>query len=435
MSHLRHTLAECARLFLGVVFVASGLLKAIDPVGTALKVSEYLAPVFSLTGHSYGLSLLLSFVLCGGEFILGAFLLNGSYRRLCTRLAFAFMCVMTLLTVYIYIYEPVSDCGCFGDALRLSNLETLLKNLVLLPLSWLVMRDAHTLRHLFSRRERWVPTLLAVGGVIYFMVENYRHLPLIDFRPYGIGVQLDEAIAQEQQQMQARALASMRYVYSRAGQERSFSPAELPDSTWHFVRVQELDSLASFKPKYDFLPIDSLGNPMAEELLSDPGVTLLVLAPSWDAANQSAIDELAELANQSALLGYRFYGLSASRSEEVARWRYLTGASYPMLQMDPTPIRTMIRAYPGLIVLRAGQIIDKRSYTDFPKVEDIPSYLAALGDTKHPLPQVSYARSYPLLLWAGLLLLAFLRFWARKLHLTLYLKNRIHYSHIKKERQ
>ena len=102
-----------------------------------------------------------------------------------------------------------------------------------------------------------------------------------------------------------------------------------------------------------------------------------------------------------------------------------------MLQMDPTPIRTMIRAYPGLLVLRGGQIIDKRAYSDFPKVEEVTAYLKELGNPKRPLPTPSYVRTYPLLLWALVLVLAFLRFWARKLHLTLYLKRRIHYSHIK----
>ena len=142
MIHLRHTIAECARLIVGLTFVASGLLKAVDPVGTALKITEYLAPVFAFTGHSHSLALALSFVLCGGEFILGAFLLAGSYRRVCARFAFVFMILMTLVTGYILIADPVSDCGCFGDALHLTNLQTFLKNLVLLPLSYLVLRDA-----------------------------------------------------------------------------------------------------------------------------------------------------------------------------------------------------------------------------------------------------------------------------------------------------
>lgn len=431
MIHLRHTIAECARLIVGLTFVASGLLKAVDPVGTALKITEYLAPVFAFTGHGHSLALGLSFVLCAGEFILGAFLLAGSYRRVCARFAFVFMILMTLVTGYILIADPVSDCGCFGDALHLTNLQTFLKNLVLLPLSYLVLRDASALRHLFSLRERWVPTLLALGGIIFFLVENYRHLPLFDFRPYTVGLKLDEAIIAEEEQFQRAALQSTSYIYEKAGEQRSFSPESLPDSSWTFVRVQDSLALEVFKPKYDFAPVDSLGYPMAEDLLSDPSVTLLLLAPSWDAANQSVIDEVGELATQAASLGYRFYGLTASGAEEIARWRYQTGASYPMLQMDPTPIRTMIRAYPGLLVLRGGQIIDKRAYSDFPKVEEVTTYLKELGDPKRPLPTSSYVRTYPLLLWALLLVLAFLRFWARKLHLTLYLKRRIHYSHIK----
>ena len=154
----------------------------------------------------------------------------------------------------------------------------------------------------------------------------------------------------------------------------------------------------------------------------------MLLAPSWRTASQSVIDEVAELYQESLALGYHFYGVSASTSEETAEWRYQTGASYPMLQLDATPIRTIIRSQPGLVVLRDGRIIDKRAYADFPSVENVSLYLKGLQDTEAPLPSPSATRTYLLWAWAGLLLLSFLRFWARKLHLTihLHLKKRLH---------
>ena len=154
MNHLRHIFAECARVIVGLTFVLSGLLKAIDPVGTALKVKDYLAPVISSSWEGMeSMSLVISFLLCGGEFILGAFLLVGIYRRLCARLSVLFMLGMTVLTLYILVANPVSDCGCFGDALQLTHLQTFLKNLILLPLTIFVLWQARSLRHLYSRRE------------------------------------------------------------------------------------------------------------------------------------------------------------------------------------------------------------------------------------------------------------------------------------------
>ena len=406
MIHVRHTLAEVARVIVGLVFVASGLLKAVDPVGTALKISQYLTPILSpAAAGAETITLALSFVLCGSEFLLGAFLLMGVYRKFCARLSVLFMLVMTAVTLYTLIANPISDCGCFGDAIQLTHLESFLKNVVLLPLSILVLRDARALRHLYSRRERWVPAVLAVVGIIYFMAENYRHLPYIDFRPYAVGTNLREAIAKEEASLQRVLLGA---------------------STWTFVEARQEADLASYKPRYDFNPIDSLGEPVISTLLDSEGITLLLLSPSWRTASQAVLDEISELHEEASRLGYPFYGVTASTSEEIAQWRYLTGASYPMLQLDATPIRTIIRSQPGLVVLRDGKIIDKRAYADFPSVEGVSSYLRSLPQMQPHGP--SATRTYLLWAWAALLLLAFLRFWARKLHLTvhLHIKKRLH---------
>lgn len=433
MSRLRHIFAECARIVVGLTFVFSGLLKAVDPVGTALKVQEYLVhflPSTWIAGGGESFALGISFILCGGEFILGAFLLMGIYRKLCARVSVLFMAGMTALTLYILLANPVSDCGCFGDAFPLTHLQTFLKNLVLLPLTIFLLWDARTLRHLYSRRERWVPGLLAVLGIGYFMVENYRLLPYRDFRPYRIGTDLRKELAEEQLHLQTSLLESTQYIYRKDGKERAFSATALPDSSWTFVEARSEASLMEVKPKYDFNPTDSLGDPVADILLDSPGVTLLLLTPSWSTASQGAIDEIAELYKQSTDRGYAFYGVSASPAEESQRWSYLTGASYPMLQLDATPIRTIIRSQPGLVVLRDGKVIDKRAPASFPEVEAVSAYLDGLADPSRPLPSPSPTRTYLLWGWVALLLLGFLRFWARKLHLTvhLHLRKRLHLS-------
>ena len=427
MIHVRHTLAEVARVIVGLVFVGSGLLKAVDPVGTALKISQYLTPILSpASAGAETITLALSFVLCGSEFLLGAFLLMGVYRKFCARLSVLFMLVMTAVTLYTLIANPISDCGCFGDAIQLTHLESFLKNVVLLPLSILVLRDARALRHLYSRRERWVPAVLSVVGIIYFMAENYRHLPYIDFRSYAVGTNLREAITKEEASLQRVLLGATKYIYSKDGKTKAFEASALPDSTWTFVEARQEADLANYKPRYDFNPIDSLGEPAVSTLLDSEGITLLLLSPSWRTASQAVLDEISELHEEASRLGYPFYGVTASTSEEIAQWRYLTGASYPMLQLDATPIRTIIRSQPGLVVLRDGKIIDKRAYADFPSVEGVSAYLRSLPQMQPHGP--SATRTYLLWAWAALQLLAFLRFWARKLHLTvhLHIKKRLH---------
>ena len=271
-----------------------------------------------------------------------------------------------------------------------------------------------------------MPAVLAVVGIIYFMAENYRHLPYIDFRPYAVGTNLREAIAKEEASLQRVLLGATKYIYSKDGKTKAFEASALPDSTWTFVEARQEADLASYKPRYDFNPIDSLGEPVISTLLDSEGITLLLLSPSWRTASQAVLDEISELHEEASRLGYPFYGVTASTSEEIAQWRYLTGASYPMLQLDATPIRTIIRSQPGLVVLRDGKIIDKRAYADFPSVEGVSTYLRSLPQMQPHGP--SATRTYLLWAWAALQLLAFLRFWARKLHLTvhLHIKKRLH---------
>ena len=221
-------------------------------------------------------------------------------------------------------------------------------------------------------------------------------------------------------------LGATKYIYSKDGKTKAFEASALPDSTWTFVEARQEADLASYKPRYDFNPIDSLGEPAVSTLLDSEGITLLLLSPSWRTASQAVLDEISELHEEASRLGYPFYGVTASTSEEIAQWRYLTGASYPMLQLDATPIRTIIRSQPGLVVLRDGKIIDKRAYADFPSVEGVSTYLRSLPQMQPHGP--SATRTYLLWAWAALLLLAFLRFWARKLHLTvhLHIKKRLH---------
>ena len=262
------------------------------------------------------------------------------------------------------------------------------------------------------------------------MAENYRHLPYRDFRPYAIGTDLRQAMTDEQLLFQQKLLEGTKYIYRKDGKEQDFSATTLPDSSWTFVETRSGKEVEMLKAKYDFSPTDSLGDPVVDKILNNPGITLLLLSPSWTTASQGAIDEIAELYKQSSDLGYAFYGVSASTPEETSRWSYLTGAAYPMLQLDVTPIRTIIRSQPGLLVLRDGKIIDKRAPADFPKVEDVSTYLRGLADTARPLPTPSATRTYLLWGWVALLLLGFLRFWARKLRVTvpLRLRTRLHLS-------
>lgn len=421
---MQRVLLEVGRVVLGLIFVTSGLFKAIDPMGVSLKITDY---VSSALGSSWAwlvdLSMLMAVLLCVVEFTLGAMLLMGIYRRLVTRLSFAIMVLMTLVTIYIYWTGVLPDCGCFGDVIKLSNGGTLLKNLLLLPLSYWLMTSARSLGHLFSRRERWLPAALALLGISYFTYQNYHYLPYKDLRPYRIGYNLQEKILEEERAYQEALFAGTKYVYHRGDEEQSFDVNALPDSTWTFVRLEQEEQLKSYKPTYFFELRNDYGEQMEEQVLSDSVGTILLLSLNWIKADQRRLSEINELYRYAEQQGYHFYGVSASTPEEEAEWRYQTGADYPVLFADATTIKTMVRANPALMLLKGGVIMDKISVAMLPELEQIPDYVESrMAGTETSLP--SRKRLIPLLLWAGVLALALLRIVARRLNIWGYTRAR-----------
>ena len=183
---VKKVIAEVCRLLLGVVFIFSGTVKAVDPMGGAIKIGDYLT--------SFGLdklqpfTVLISFNLSALEFMLGVCMLLGVYRRYTTFLTLLMMSFMTPLTLYLAIFNPVSDCGCFGDALVISNWQTFYKNVVLLAAAIYVFIHNQRLLQGYTYHVYWFVALWSYVFAIGFAYRNYNHLPILDFRPYKLGV-------------------------------------------------------------------------------------------------------------------------------------------------------------------------------------------------------------------------------------------------------
>ncbi|MDO4707727.1 MAG: DoxX family protein [Porphyromonadaceae bacterium] len=417
---LRRILLELSRVILGSVFVVSGVFKATDPMGASLKITDYIS---SALGSSWvwlvELSMFVAILLCILEFMLGAMLLMGIYRRIVTRASFALMVGMTLVTLYIYWTGVLPDCGCFGDVIKLSNGASLIKNLILLPLSYALMVSARSLGHLFSRRERWLPAALALLGISYFIYQNYYYLPYKDLRPYRIGYNLREKIEEDEAAYQAALFEGTKYIYKRDGREQGFNLDALPDSSWTYVRLEQDDQLKSYKPTYFFELRNDRGDHMEDEILQDSIGTILLLSISWVKADQRRLSEINELYRYAKHKGYNFYGVSASTPEEEAEWRYQTGADYPILFADASTIKTMVRANPALILLKKGVIKDKISVAMLPSLEQLSDYVESrMVGSKTSLP--SRTRLLPLVVWGLILGLALLRIVARRLNILGY---------------
>jgi len=368
--------AECCRLLIGITFVFSGFVKSVDPTGSMIKIEEYLA-AFGLNCFSW-LSALLSFGLSSLEFALGVCMLAGVYRRLTSVGVLLFMAVMTPLTLYLAIFNPVADCGCFGDAWVITNWQTFYKNLILSAAAIIVFIHRRRLTPFFSCKACWFVALFAFFFCIGFCYRNYHHLPIIDFRPYKVGknipalMEIPEGAPQDE----------YHFVYKKDGVKKEFALENVPagDSTWTFVEAKLVKP--GFLPAVSSFELYNAQNDnIADNILHQPKCVFLLIAPKLEQASDRHIDEINNVYDYAVGQGYAFYGVTASSEDGIAAWQKNTGAEYPFLTADDVLLKTMIRSNPGLVLLKEGTILGKWHHNDIPEEDEWP-YITGDSITK-----------------------------------------------------
>jgi uncharacterized membrane protein YphA (DoxX/SURF4 family) len=354
------------RFVLAVVFIFSGFVKAIDPLGTQYKIQDYLE-VFGWSAVLPDFVPFLASVLLGMlEFCLGVYLFFGIRRIIAPRVVVALMAVMTPMTFWLALDNPISDCGCFGDAVVLTNWETFWKNVVLLIMSIIVLKYRKRLFPLVTIRFDWV---IAMFGFIYILcmtVYCYRELPVFDFRPYHVGADIRQGM--EIPEGEKPTVYETRFVLKKDGVEKEFTLEDYPDSTWTFVDSKTVVKKRGYEPPiHDFSMVSyEDGEDITNQVLDDEGYTFLLVAHQLGLADESKIDLINELYDYSLNHGYAFYCLTSSTDEDIQRWQENTGAEYPFCLMDNITLKTMIRSNPGLMLLKEGKVIRKWSVNAFP---------------------------------------------------------------------
>lgn len=354
------------RFVLAVVFIFSGFVKAIDPLGTQYKIQDYL-DAFGWTDVFPDFIPVLASVLLGMlEFCLGVYLFFGIRRIIAPRAVVALMAVMTPLTFWLALDNPVSDCGCFGDAVVLSNWETFWKNVVLLAMSVVVLKWRKRLFPLVTTRFDW---LIALYGFVYILcmtIYCYRELPVFDFRPYYVGADIRKGM--EIPEGEELSKLETLFVMQKDGVKKEFTLDNYPDSTWTFVDTRTVVKEQGYEPPiHDFSMINyEDGEDMTEQVLADKNYTFLLVAHQLGLADDSKIDLINELYDYSLEYGYAFYCLTSSSDEDIEEWRANTGAEYSFCLMDNITLKTMVRSNPGLILLKEGKVIRKWSVNNLP---------------------------------------------------------------------
>ena len=366
------------RFVLAIVFIFSGFVKAIDPLGTQYKIQDYF-DAFGWAGiFPDNIPFLASVLLGMLEFCLGVYLFFGIRRIIAPRVVVAVMAVMTPLTFWLALDNPVSDCGCFGDAVVLTNWETFGKNVVLLVMSLVVLKWRKRIFPLATTRFDW---LIALYGFLYILcvtIYCYRHLPVFDFRPYYVGADIRQGM--EIPEGEEPTELETRFVLQKDGVEKEFTLDNYPDSTWTFVDSRMVVKKQGYEPPiYDFSMIRyEDGEDITEQVLADEGYTFLLVAHQLGLTNESRIDLINELYDYCLEYGYAFYCLTSSSDEDIFKWQEDTGAEYPFCLMDNTTLRTMVRSNPGLILLKKGEVVRKWSVVDIPDEYELPGPLEQL---------------------------------------------------------
>ncbi len=376
-------LVECTRLLVGVTFLFSGFVKAIDPSGFAYKIEDYLI-AFQLV-ELFPLALPAALLMVVAEFALGVTLLLGVYRRWTLRLIGLFMLFYTPLTLWIALTNPVEDCGCFGDAFVISNWQTFYKNLLLLLGTLFLLLNWRRMKPLFSCKTAPLAVIFTIVYGFLFSLYNLFLCPIMDFRPYHVGANIP---GQMQVDPEKGDLLETIFIYSKEGVEREFTEENLPweDSTWTYVDAQTRLVREGEKPAIEDFALAAIyrddsdgewyaGGDVTDLILSEPSYQLLMIAYSLEGVHEGRLDRFIAAQSYAEAHGYPFYLLTASSPQEVGNWERRHQTCFQFIQADERELKTMIRSQPGLMLLKGGVVINKWGYLGVPRFNEVKTPL------------------------------------------------------------
>ena len=397
-QRLLKMIVNLCRIIVAVTFIFSGFVKAIDPIGTQYKLQDYLGAI-GMAGILPNWTLLaVAVFLAAIEFCIGIFLLFAIQRRLISKLTVAFMAFMTMVTVWIVVADPVKDCGCFGDALHLTNTETLIKNIVLLVCSLVIMYRPLAMFRFVSKSNQWIVTNYTIVFILVSSGLSLYYLPIFDFRPYHIGVNIPRGM--EIPKGAKLPQFKTTFIMEKNGQRKEFTLDNYPDASWKFIDSKTVQTSEGYIPPiHDFSITDNkTGLDLTNSVLGHKGYTFLLIAPHLETADDSNFGDIDRLYEYAQSYDIPFYCLTASTTKAIKRWIDLTGAEYPFCITDEAVLKTIIRSNPGLLLLKDGTIINKWSHNNLPNEAKLSHPISQSSLGKMPKDSVP-AKILEIVLW------------------------------------
>lgn len=355
------TLLFISRIIAGAVFVFSGTVKAIDPLGSTYKFHDYFL-AFNLD-FLQPMALPLAIMLCLAEFLTGFSLITGFRLRTGIWLSFIMMLFFTPLTLVLAISNPVSDCGCFGDAIHLTNWQTFYKNIFIMIVVLFLFLKGRSASVKYNTIREWI----ILAGVAFLFLGftwfNLHYLPVIDFLPFKKGTYIPEKMTIPDNIPVDEYQTT--FIYEKDGIKKEFTLDDYPanDSSWKFIDAKTILVKRGYTPPiHDFSIVTPDNTDLTESILSSDRYTLLMIAKKLSETDPQRMKEARNISSFCQQNGINFYLLTSSGTDEIKAF----DSGLIICRTDETTLKTIVRSDPGYLLLRKGTIVEKWSRARLP---------------------------------------------------------------------
>ena len=360
---MKNVLVQFSRIFVGLLFIISGLIKLNDPVGFSYKLTEYFGEtVLNLPFFiPYALVIAVSIVIF--ETVLGFMLLIGFKPKFTVWSLLLMIVFFTFLTFYSAYFNKVTDCGCFGDALKLSPWQSFTKDVVLLFFIVILFINRRMIRPLFNGNFRNALVSLCIVLCIYMGYYVLNHLPLKDFRAYKTGTNITQAMSIPEGA--PKSVVEMKFIYKVNGVNKEFTDKNLAEIPAGATFVDRIDHVVTegYKPPIHDFSMEKDGSDYKDELLAEPKLLMFVMY-DLQKSDKKGIAKLEKLHQQAKKKGFKVIAMTASSENEIAKAKKEFGCTFDFYFCDAITLKTIERANPSIVVLEKGTIKQKVHHND-----------------------------------------------------------------------
>jgi uncharacterized membrane protein YphA (DoxX/SURF4 family)/peroxiredoxin len=365
---MKNIITQFSRIFVGILFIISGLIKLNDPIGFSYKLTEYFGePVFNMPFLvPFALAIALFLVIL--EVVLGVMLLIGYKSKFTINSLLLLIVFFTFLTFYSAYFDVVKDCGCFGDALHITPWQSFTKDVVLLFFILILFFNKKLVKPLFGNTVQNILAFASIASCAFIGYWVINHLPIIDFRPYKVGTNIQKGMRIPDNA--PKSVVEMIFIYKVNGVDKEFNEKDLtalPEGATFVDRKDKVITEGYIPPIHDFT-MEKEGSDYKEEFLNEPKLVMIV-AYDLVHADKEGLIKLEKLNQEAKAKGYKVIGMTTSSPEEIAKSKKEFGITFDFYFCDATALKTIERANPSIVVLEKGTILQKAHYNDIADIK------------------------------------------------------------------